>query len=320
MLKPIRVRYHKNHSRGPQASLPKSLTAPVNVRSDHVDNCKGNRLLDYDSSRRIPTGAKHTTKDGIPRVNHLVIASIVFACAFGCGLLGLYLRELLPVHHLSEDSIGVVKLATGLIATMAALVLGLLISSAKSSFDTANGELVQNAATVIQLDRVLAKYGPETLEIRAALKRNYAGAIQILASGDAAQLAKLNSSETINRSEDFERKVDELTPSNDTQRGLKARALQLIDQVSAARWLALLQAKGSIPIPLLIALVAWLSIIFGSFGLFTFRNGTVVVAMVLCALSTSGAIFLIQEMSMPLSGIVRVSVAPMRDTLARLDE
>jgi len=255
-----------------------------------------------------------------PRVNHLVIASIVFACVFGSGLLGLYLRELLPAHHLSDDSIGVVKLATGLIATMAALVLGLLISSAKSSFDTANSELVQNAATVIQLDRVLAKYGPETQEIRASLKRNYAGAIQILASGDTAQLAKLNNSETINRSEDFERRVDELAPSNDTQRGLKARALQLVDQVSAARWLALLQAKGSLPTPLLIVLVAWLSIIFGTFGLFTQRNGTVVAAMVLCALSTSGAIFLIQEMSTPLSGTVRVSVAPMRDTLGRLDQ
>jgi hypothetical protein len=253
-------------------------------------------------------------------VAHLVIASIVFACVFGSGLLGLYLRERLPAHHLSDDSTGVVKLAAGLIATMAALVLGLLISSAKSSFDTANGELVQNAAFVIQLDRVLAKYGPETREIRAALKRNYTGAIQILASGDAAQLAKLNNSETINRSEDFERRVDDLAPSNDTQRGLKARAIQLVDQVSAARWLALLQARGSIPAPLLVALVAWLSIIFGTFGLFAQRNGTVMAAMVLCALSTSGAIFLIQEMSTPLTGTVRVSVAPMRDTLGRLDQ
>ena len=114
--------------------------------------------------------------------------------------------------------------------------------------------------------------------------------------------------------------MDELTPSNDTQRGLKAHALQLVDQVSAARWLALLQAKGSLPTPLLVVLVAWLSIIFGTFGLFTLRNGTVVVAMVLCALSTSGAIFLIQEMSTPLTGTVRVSVAPMRDTLGRLDQ
>jgi hypothetical protein len=253
-------------------------------------------------------------------VSHFVIASIVFACVFGSGMVGLYLRMLLPAHHLSEESIGVVKLATGLIGTMAALVLGLLISSAKTSFDTANSELVQNSANVIQLDRVLARYGPETREIRAALKRNYAGAIEVLASGDAAQLVKLNSPDAIRRSEDFERRVDELAPSNDMQRGLKTRAIQLVDQAYAARWLALLQAKGSIPAPLLIVLVAWLSIIFGTFGLFTPRNGTIVVAMVLCALSTSGAIFLIQEMSTPLSGTVRVSVAPMRDTLGRLDE
>lgn len=260
------------------------------------------------------------THDGARRVSHFLIATIVFACVFGSGLLGLYLRELLPAHHLSDESIGVVKLATGLIATMAALVLGLLISSAKSSFDTATGEVMQNAAAVVQLDRVLARYGPETREIRSTLKQNYAGAVQVLASGDAAQLAKLNNLDTINRSEDFERKVEELSPTNDTQRGLKTRAIQLVDQVYAARWLALLQAKGTIPAPLLIILVAWLSIIFGTFGLFTLRNGTVVVAMVLCALSTSGAIFLIQEMSTPLSGTVRVSVAPMRDTLARLNE
>src|SRR5471032_2384462 len=131
------------------------------------------------------------------RVNHLVIASIVFVCVFGSGMLGLYLRSLLPAHHLSDDSIGVIKLATGLIATMAALVLGLLVSSAKSSFDTTNGELVQNAADVIQLDRVLAKYGPETRDIRTLLKSNYAGAVRILASGERSQLAQLNSPETI---------------------------------------------------------------------------------------------------------------------------
>jgi hypothetical protein len=253
-------------------------------------------------------------------VNHLVIALIEFMCVFGSALLGLFLRAMLPAHHLSDESIGVVKLATGLIATMAALVLGLLISSAKTSFDTANGELVQNAATVIQFDRVLANYGPETQEIRALLKRNYADAVQILASGDRSQLARLNSAETINRSEAFERKVEDLAPRNDAQRGLKARALQLVDTVFAARWLTLLQAKGSIPISLLIVLVAWLSIIFGTFGLFAPRNGTVIVTLVLCALSSSGAIFLIQEMSTPLDGIVRVSVAPMRDTLSRLGE
>jgi hypothetical protein len=251
-------------------------------------------------------------------VSHLAIASIVFACVFGSSLIGLYLRDMLPAHHLSDESISVVKMATGLIATMAALVLGLLVSSAKTSFDTANGELVQNAATVIQLDRVLAKYGPETRDIRTLLKQNYAGAVAILLSGDRSQLARLNSMETIKRSEDFERKVEELSPRNDMQRGLKARALQMVDNVYAARWLTLLQAKGSIPISLLVILVAWLCIIFGTFGLFARHNGTIIAALVLCALSAAGAIFLIQEMSTPLDGIVRVSVEPMRDTLARL--
>jgi hypothetical protein len=254
------------------------------------------------------------------RVNHLVIALIVFACVLGSALLGLHLRTVLPAHHLSEESIGVVKLSTGLIATMVALVLGLLVSSAKNSFDTANGQLVQNAADVIQFDRVLAKYGPETQDIRALLKRNYAGAVQILASGSASELAQLNSAETINRAEDFQRKVEDLVPHNDAQRGLKARALQIVDKVYAARWLALLQAKGSIPISLLVVLVVWLSIIFGTFGLFAPRNGTIIATLVMSALSTSGAIFLIEEMSTPLDGIIRVSVAPMRDTLGRLGE
>jgi len=254
------------------------------------------------------------------QVHHLVVALIVFACVFGSALIGLYLRGVLPTEHLNEDTVGVVKLATGLIVTMAALVLGLLVSSAKTSFDTASNELVQNAAAVIQLDRILARYGLETQDIRVLLKRNYTGAIQILSSRDPSQLARLNNAETINRSEDFERKVEELVPRDDAQRALKARALQLVDQVYAARWLTLLQAKGSMPISLLIILVAWLSIIFSTFGLFAPRNGTTMVALVLCALSTSGAIFLIQEMNTPLDGVARVSIAPMRDTLDRLGQ
>jgi hypothetical protein len=253
-------------------------------------------------------------------LNHLVIAFIVFVCVFGSALLGLYVRERLPTHHLSDESIGVVKLATGLIATMAALVLGLLVSSAKGTFDTANGELVQNAAQVIQFDRVLARYGPETEEIRRVLKRNYTGAVQILASGDSTQLARLNDTAAVGRSEELERKVEELAPRTETQRLLKDRALKIVEEVFAARSLALLQAQGSIPLPLLVFLVAWLAIIFGTFGLFAPRNGTIVAALLMCALSASGAILLIEELSRPLEGMVRVSVAPMQDTLGRLGQ
>ncbi|MDB5995958.1 MAG: hypothetical protein JWP42_3094 [Pseudomonas sp.] len=254
------------------------------------------------------------------RVNHLLIALIVFICVFGSALLGLYAREHLPEHHLSDDSIGVVKLATGLIATMAALVLGLLISSAKNTFDTTNVELVQNAAMVIQLDRVLARYGPQTQDIRVLLKNSYTGAVDTIESGDSAQMARLNSQEAIKRSEGLQHKVEELVPGNEVQQALKAHALQLIDSIFAARWLTLLQAKGSIPLALLVVLVTWLSIIFGTFGLFAQRNGTIIAALLMCALSTSGAIFLIEELNRPLDGLVGVSVAPMRDTLSRMGQ
>ncbi|SDI56045.1 hypothetical protein [Paraburkholderia phenazinium] len=251
-------------------------------------------------------------------MNHVVVAFIVFTCVFGSALLGLYLRTLLPEQHLGEESIGVVKLTIGLIATMAALVLGLLISSAKSSFDTVNGELVRNAASVIRLDRVLARYGPETQEVRGLIKQSYGTSIQILASHDPVQVARLGSEEASTRVEGLQRKLEELSPHSEEQGHLKASAIQIADEVLAVRWLALLQAQGSVPLPLLVALVLWLSIIFGAFGLFTPSNGTVIGALFLGALSTSGAIFLILELNTPLDGMIGLSLAPMRDALAIL--
>lgn len=99
------------------------------------------------------------------------IAAVVFACLFGGALLGMVLRALLPAEHLNPDSKDVVKLAMGLVATMAALVLGLLTASAKSSFDTQNSEVQQSAAQIIVLDRALAQYGVETRDVRALIRR-----------------------------------------------------------------------------------------------------------------------------------------------------
>ncbi|MFL9911746.1 bestrophin-like domain [Paraburkholderia sp. RL17-337-BIB-A] len=251
-------------------------------------------------------------------MNHIVDAAIVFACVFGSALLGSYLRRVLPQHHLSDESTSVVKLATGLVATMAALVLGLLISSAKGSFDTMNTELVHSAAAIVRLDRALAQYGPETQEIRGALKRTTAASVAAMSSGDPVQIAKLSSPEVVTRGEELQRQVEELSPRTDMQRQLQARALQIVDDVLATRWLALLQQTGSIPVPLLVVLVSWLAILFATFGLFAPRNGTTMTALVMCALSTSGAIFLIMEMNTPLGGIVEISFAPMRAALGIL--
>jgi hypothetical protein len=201
---------------------------------------------------------------------------------------------------------------------MAALILGLLISSAKASFDTVSTELIDAAAHVVRLDRVLAKYGPEAQPIREALRRSYAATIDTLASDDPSRLAKIDNPETVHRVEDFQRLVEGLSPQNAMQRELKTRALQLVDEVFATRWLAILKEKVPIPMPLLVALVFWLTAIFGTFGLYAPRNGTTLAALLVCALSTSGAIFLILELNSPLSGVVRVSLTPLREALAVL--
>ena len=251
-------------------------------------------------------------------MSDFVIALIVFVCVFGSALLGLYLRTMLPQHHLGDDSVGVVKLATGLIATMAALVLGLLISSAKSSFDTVNSELVHNAAGVVRLDRVLAQYGPETQEIRGLVKQSYGTWIQALVSRDPAEVAALGSVQALRGMEGLQHKLKELSPRNAEQRELQTNAIQIADEVLAVRGLALLQAVGSLPIPLLVALVLWLSIIFGAFGMLTPANATVIAALFMSAFSTSVAIFLILEMTKPLDGLFTVSFAPLRAALAIL--
>ncbi|MFM0266069.1 bestrophin-like domain [Paraburkholderia sediminicola] len=252
-------------------------------------------------------------------MNHLLLAFGVFACVCGSALSGMYLRVLLPEHHLSDESSSAIKLAIGLVATIAALVLGLLISSAKGSFDTINNDLIHNAANIIRLDSVLSQYGPQTRELRGSLKRNYASWIDLLDSSDTARAARLNSPEIIGRVEQFEQRIAELQPTDEAQRESRARALRVADDVFTARSLALLQRAGSLPLPLLIVLVCWLSIIFGTFGLLAPRNGAIVVAYLLCAFCAAGAIFLILEMDTPLDGIIKVPTGPMRDALARLD-
>jgi uncharacterized membrane protein (DUF485 family) len=253
-------------------------------------------------------------------MNHLVMALIVLCCLFGSALLGSYVRQRLPSHHLSDDSVAVLKLATGLLATMSALVLGLLVSSAKGTFDSTNAELEGAAAKVVEFDRVLARYGPEAQPIRTQLKHNYEQVLQSLASRDRARLALLDSPAAISRSEALQQQVADLSPTTDNQRSLKATALQMMDAVFAARWLTLLKANQSIPPVMLVILITWLSIIFGSFGLFAPRNGTIVVVLAMCAVSAAATILLVEELNRPLDGLISVSLEPIQHTMMRLGQ
>ncbi|MDQ2136734.1 hypothetical protein RBI13_19730 [Alcaligenaceae bacterium A4P071] len=249
---------------------------------------------------------------------HLGIGFGVFACVFACALLGLHLRNRLPQHHLSDDSVSSIKLATGLIATIAALVLGLMISSAKGSFDNVRNDLVRNAVNVISLDRTLAQFGPTAQPLREALKHNYATWVALLATREEIDPSELDRANILTDFETFQLHLAALPATTAQEQRLLARALNVSNDVFSARWTALMHKDGSIPIPLLFVVVCWLAVIFGTFGLFAPRNGTVIVFFLLCSLSASGAIFVILEMDTPLDGIICISLTPMHDALARL--
>ncbi|MGB7751620.1 MAG: hypothetical protein WCF88_08715 [Candidatus Acidiferrales bacterium] len=250
-------------------------------------------------------------------MNSVAISFITLAVVFGGALLGIALRAVLPQNELSDESRDVVKLCVGLIATMAALVLGLLIASAKSSFDTQSAELTEMASKVVLLDRILAHYGPDAKEARDILRTSVVSALDSVSSTDVASASQFGSSAN---GEVLYDKIQGLSPKDDAQRSIQAQALNIMMGLGQTRWLVAAQRGNSVSEPLLVVLVAWLTIIFISFGLFAPRTVTVVVSLLVSALSVSGAIFLILEMYSPYAGLIHVSGAPLRAALAHLGQ
>lgn len=249
-------------------------------------------------------------------MNPIGVACIVLVCVFGGAMLGMAVHTVLPEQHLNTESKDVIKLGMGLIATMSALVLALLTNSAKGSYDTQRNEVTQVSANVILLDRVLAHYGPETKEARDLLKLSAAVMIDRIWPSDRVQGAKL--APTTTSGELFFDKIQELTPRDEVQRSLQAQALSLSIGIGQARLLLFEQGGRSIPMPFLVLLIFWVAIIFLSFGLFAPRNATVIVTLFLCALSVSGAIFLIMELDRPFGGVIQISSAPLRNAIATI--
>jgi hypothetical protein len=242
---------------------------------------------------------------------------LVFACVFGGALLGMFLRRILPDHHLSGDSRDVVKLGMGLIGTMAARVLGLLISSAKGSYDIRSSEVAQLAANVTLLDRILAHFGPEAREARDLVRRSIAHVIdQTWPKRNAGPSPPMPSA----RAEVLYDTIQALSPQNDSQRWLQAQALTITTSISQTRWLLVSQGARAIPWPFLMVLVCWLAFLLGSFGLLARPNSTVTVALFVCALSFSSAIFLILELDQPFEGLIQIPSAPLREALGRLGQ
>jgi len=249
----------------------------------------------------------------------ILIAAVVFAFTFGGALLGLWMHSRLPAHHMVDATKDTVKLGIGMVATMTALVLGLVTASAKNSFDSVDSAVKHTAIDLLTLDRLLARYGPETTPTRAALKSAIGRKIELLWPQDGSNPAQADPSVSGTVLEGLVDSIRALTPRDDAQRHLQSRALDLGESLLATRWLAVADQSTSIPFAFLVVLLSWLLIIFASFGLFAPRNATVVVVLVLCALSVAGAVFLVLEMDRPLEGLIRVSPEPLRQAFAKLN-
>ncbi len=243
---------------------------------------------------------------------------IVIICTVGGAHLGMWVRKRLPEHHLHDETRDIVKLGAGLIATLTALVLGLLVSSAKDTLDTMNRELTQDGAKVILLDRVLANYGPETNAIRSQLRSHVAHTLkQVWHEGDPDSTA-LKTAEDSQPLEELQTRLRNLAPRDDGHRQLQTQALQLGNDLALSRWLIVETTQRQLPQVFIEVLLFWLVVLYVCYGLIAPRNGTVRVVFFISAFSIAGAIFLIMEMSTPFSGVIRVSSAPMHKALSLL--
>ena len=249
----------------------------------------------------------------------LLVAASVFVIVFGGALAGALLQARLPPRHRDEESKETVHLVMGLVATMAALVLSLLIASAHASYTTQQEEVQKLAADIILLDEALVRYGPETLPLRNAIHQDIAAAMRTVSSDEGVGSAKLAPDGVASGRQRLFETMQNLAASSPAQRFDKDKALDLMTKIASTRLLIHEQISSSVPVALIVILVVWLMLLFLGFGLFAQVNGTVLASLLLGAFSVAAAIFLILDMSHPYSGIIHADTTPIRNAFEQIN-
>lgn len=244
----------------------------------------------------------------------ITIASITFLCTFGSAMGGTLIRGWLPPTHLGKESQDVVRLGIGLVATMTALLLGLVTAAARSTFDTQDAALRNSAATILTLDRHLVRYGPETKPTRDLIRSAMEFRLRTTWATGSGASQGLAVSEGTPAVEEVENQILRLSPQTEAQRWFKAEALKLSEEVVKTRW-RVLGSGGGVPFPFLVVVIAWLTVTFASFGLYAPRNATVIAVLGVAAMSVAAAVFLILELDGPLDGVIKISSAPLHTYL-----
>jgi hypothetical protein len=249
-----------------------------------------------------------------PSIVEPYVGCTVLVLVFGSALLGRLVRRKLPGSHLDAQTEAVVKLSMGVVGTLTALVLGLLVATANSSFTASTQEVTSIAANVIQLDHLMRQYGPEADGARDLLRRYTAMKVQDLFPDSATQ-PNLDNPQTVSLFEELQNRLSKLEAQSANQRWVQSEAQRLTSAIVGSRWLLVERDASGIPVPLLLLVVFWLCVLFMSFGLFAPPNMTVTVVLFLCALAVAGAVQMTLDLSRPFVGTVRLSGQPMRYAL-----
>lgn len=253
-------------------------------------------------------------------MNTSIVGLIAFICTFAGAMFGMWLRTVLPEHHLSTESGDSIKVGIGLIATMTALVLGLVTASAKNTFDTIDQTVRNTAIDILTLDRLLARYGSETADIRTSLQQVIAKRVETIWPEDTSRSGQVDPSASMTEGEQIVERIRALTPHDAIQRGLQPRAAELGETLLKTRWMIGTPARMAVPLPFLVILLFWLTMIFTSFGLFAPKNLTVLAVLFVCSISVCGALFLILELDGPFDGLIKVSPDPVRYAISRINK
>lgn len=251
-------------------------------------------------------------------MSSLTIAAVVFACVIAGSSLGMWLGIRLPEPHRNSESRDAVKLATGMLSVLAALVLGLLIASVKNSFDTTDAQIRQFAATLILLNQTLLDYGPETAEPRSMLRDYTARALADNWPEGKATPIRMEDQQAGNLLNGIRTAVLRLPGGSPRRDTLRADAASLVGDALKTRWLLIERAESSIQPLFLEILIAWITLIFVSFGYNAPHNATVLMTFLLSGGALAACIFLIVEMDTPFEGLINVSSMPMRNALAHM--
>jgi hypothetical protein len=246
----------------------------------------------------------------------LVVSSLVFALVLAGSLAGMGIRRAVPETHFTPEAKDTVRLAIGLVVTMTGLVLGMLVSSAKTFYDGEKNQVAEMSSQIILMDDLLAGYGPETKQARIEALAFVEDAADRIWPKEKSTLFQLRPE---NRSQDFYKELQSLVPKNDAQASAKAQLTTLTISLKKGYWLIYLQTvQTPIPTPLLGVVTSWLIAIFISFGMFAPRNPTVMATLIVCAMAVSAAIFIILSMYAPFTGVLRISPAAVRDAVHQM--